>query len=159
MCIRKMILLMWPKPWGLGLCCSPAFHSPVLPRVVRAVTDSCIGAEQTDRDCWVNHCICRWFVYRYRLWFILESYKHSPGFPPSSQRQGPVQASFCYASVLVPVDLRPFWCPSFQKPSNMCLCGYAERLAYAHVIFRSDICLTKRVVSVWGSILGPMVQG
>lgn len=37
--------------------------------------------------------------------------------------------------------------PAFRKPSDMRLRGYVERLAYAHVTFRSDICPAKRVVS------------
>lgn len=79
-------------------------------------------------------------------------------FSPAPRDRALVRLHFAMP-VLVPVEPRQFWCPSLKKPSNVCLCGYAERLAYAHVIFRSDICLTKRVVSVWGSILGPTVQG
>lgn len=144
------------------MCCSPAFPSPVLPRVVRAVTDSCACALELSSRTGIAELI---IVFVGDLFtdigcgLFLELYKHSPGFPPIPQRQGPGQAPFCYASVLVPVELRRFWSPSFRKPSSVCLCGHAERLAYAQVIFRSDICLTQRVVSVWGSLLGPMVQG
>lgn len=34
----------------------------------------------------------------------------------------------------------------FRKFLDMRLYGYVERLVYVYVIFRSDICLVKRVV-------------
>lgn len=42
--------------------------------------------------------------------------------------------------------------PVFRKPRNVGLHGFVERLAYAHLIFKSDICLGKRVVSMWGGV-------